>query len=204
MYVRRSALDLVGDFDLAFTPGYGEEVDFSQRCLQMALAHVAADEVLVRHHGGASLSANGVPHPAQRAHEAIIDERYPYYRESVTATAAGGARAARALARRRAAGGERPVGTHRRALAARTDDRNSAARSGADRGAGRDRTRAAGCARAARPQRLRPRRPDPGARRGAHQRGGRCGGDAGRHRPPPVTDLDPRGPGPAGPARATA
>jgi glycosyltransferase involved in cell wall biosynthesis len=86
MYVRRSALDLVGDFDLAFTPGYGEEVDFSQRCLHMALAHVAADDVLVRHHGGASLSANGVPHPAKRAHEAIIDERYPYYRGSVTAT----------------------------------------------------------------------------------------------------------------------
>jgi glycosyltransferase involved in cell wall biosynthesis len=86
MYVRRSALDLVGDFDLAFTPGYGEEVDFSQRCLHMALAHVAADDVLVRHHGGASLSVNGVPNPAQRAHESLIDERYPYYRESVTAT----------------------------------------------------------------------------------------------------------------------
>ena len=86
MYVRRSALDLVGDFDLAFTPGYGEEVDFSQRCLHMALAHVAADDVLVRHHGGASLSVNGAPNPAQRAHESLIDERYPYYRESVTAT----------------------------------------------------------------------------------------------------------------------
>ena len=30
MYIRRSALELVGDFDLAFSPGYGEEVDFSQ------------------------------------------------------------------------------------------------------------------------------------------------------------------------------
>ena len=89
VYVRRSALELVGDFDLAFTPGYGEEVDFSQRCLRSGPAHVAADDVLVRHHGGASLAADGMPHPAQRAHEAIIDERYPYYRESVTALAAG-------------------------------------------------------------------------------------------------------------------
>jgi glycosyltransferase involved in cell wall biosynthesis len=107
MYVRRSALDLVGDFDLAFTPGYGEEVDFSQRCVHMALAHVAADDVLVRHHGGASLSANGVPHPAQRAHEAIIDERYPYYRESVTATrlAAPGPLARSLAAARRAVDG---------------------------------------------------------------------------------------------------
>ncbi len=107
MYVRRSALDLVGDFDLAFTPGYGEEVDFSQRCLHMALAHVAADDVLVRHHGGASLSAGGVPHPAQRAHEAIIDQRYPYYRESVTATrlAAPGPLARSLAAARRALDG---------------------------------------------------------------------------------------------------
>src|SRR6185437_9681170 len=28
VYIRRSALELVSDFDLAFTPGYGEEVDF--------------------------------------------------------------------------------------------------------------------------------------------------------------------------------
>src|ERR1041385_6290033 len=33
MYIRRQALDLVGQFDLAFSPGYGEEVDFSQRCV---------------------------------------------------------------------------------------------------------------------------------------------------------------------------
>ncbi len=107
MYVRRSALDLVGDFDVAFTPGYGEEVDFSQRCLHMALAHVAADDVLVRHHGGVSLSVDGAPNPAQRAHEALIDERYPYYRESVTATrlAAPGPLARSLAAARRALNG---------------------------------------------------------------------------------------------------
>src|SRR5436305_1969871 len=38
MYVRRSALELVGPFDLAFSPGYGEEVDFSQRCVLTGLA----------------------------------------------------------------------------------------------------------------------------------------------------------------------
>ena len=32
LYIRRSALELVGHFDEAFSPGYGEEVDFSQRC----------------------------------------------------------------------------------------------------------------------------------------------------------------------------
>ncbi len=34
LYIRRSALDLVGDFDEAFAPGYEEEVDFSHRCIR--------------------------------------------------------------------------------------------------------------------------------------------------------------------------
>ncbi len=56
VYFRRSALELVGDFDLAFTPGYGEEVDFSQRCRKVGLCHVLADDVFVLHHGGTSFS----------------------------------------------------------------------------------------------------------------------------------------------------
>src|SRR5437764_13101663 len=70
VYIRRSALELVGDFDRAFTPGYGEEVDFSQRCLRRGLCHVAADDVFVLHHGGGSLAPNGKPNPVQAAHEA--------------------------------------------------------------------------------------------------------------------------------------
>jgi GT2 family glycosyltransferase/glycosyltransferase involved in cell wall biosynthesis len=83
MYVRRSALELIGTFDLAFTPGYGEEVDFSQRCIRSGLSHVLADDVLVLHHGGASFSHNGKRNPAQDAHEKIIETRYPYYHHSV-------------------------------------------------------------------------------------------------------------------------
>jgi glycosyltransferase involved in cell wall biosynthesis len=86
VYVRRSALELVGDFDLAFTPGYGEEVDFSQRCLRCGLCHVVADEVLVLHHGGASLTSGGRPNPVQAEHERMIRARYPYYREAVAET----------------------------------------------------------------------------------------------------------------------
>jgi glycosyltransferase involved in cell wall biosynthesis len=85
MYVRRSALDLVGDFDLAFSPGYGEEVDFSQRCLRIGLNHVAADEVLVLHHGGGSFSSNGAESPAKQRHEHEIATRYPYYHDVVRA-----------------------------------------------------------------------------------------------------------------------
>lgn len=99
MYVRRQALDLVGDFDATFSPGYGEEVDFSQRCLLHGLSHVAADDVFVLHHAGASLSEDGSVNPVQRRHEQILNARYPYYERMQTAAAASDAgRLARAVA----------------------------------------------------------------------------------------------------------
>jgi GT2 family glycosyltransferase/glycosyltransferase involved in cell wall biosynthesis len=87
LYVRRAALDLVGDFDLAFAPGYGEEVDFSQRCLAAGLQHVVADDVFVAHHGGGSFEALGGRSQTQIDHERIIDTRYPYYASIVADTA---------------------------------------------------------------------------------------------------------------------
>jgi GT2 family glycosyltransferase len=83
MFIRRSALDLVGDFDLAFSPGYGEEVDFSQRCLQSGLSHVVADDVLVFHHGGGSFANEGVRDPTQDRHERMLAARYPYYHDAI-------------------------------------------------------------------------------------------------------------------------
>jgi GT2 family glycosyltransferase/glycosyltransferase involved in cell wall biosynthesis len=85
MYIRRQALDLVGGFDLAFSPGYGEEVDFSQRCLLHGLAHVAADDVFVLHHAGGSFAEDGEVNPAREAHERLIEARYPYYQRAQTA-----------------------------------------------------------------------------------------------------------------------
>jgi GT2 family glycosyltransferase/glycosyltransferase involved in cell wall biosynthesis len=79
MWVRRSALDLIGGFDTAFSPGYGEEVDFSQRCSLRGLSHVAADDVFVFHRGGSSFDAS----PLQRAHERLLASRYPYYPSAV-------------------------------------------------------------------------------------------------------------------------
>jgi GT2 family glycosyltransferase/glycosyltransferase involved in cell wall biosynthesis len=82
MYVRRQALDLIGGFDLAFSPGYGEEVDFSQRCLLHGLVHVAADDVFVLHHSGGSFAEDGETNPVQEQHESIIEARYPYYQRA--------------------------------------------------------------------------------------------------------------------------
>ena len=79
VWVRRDALDLVGEFDLAFSPGYGEEVDFSQRCLLQGLVHVAADATLVLHRQGGTFGSDGAPNPVQAEHERILQQRYPYY-----------------------------------------------------------------------------------------------------------------------------
>lgn len=82
-YIRRSALELVGDFDTAFSPGYGEEVDFSQRCILRGLSHIAADDVFVFHRGAGSFGVN----QDQQGHERLIARRYPYYHYGVQAAA---------------------------------------------------------------------------------------------------------------------
>ena len=83
VYVRRSALELVGFFDQTFKPGYGEEVDFSQRCALRGLVHVAADDVFIFHVGGSSLGSLN-----QEKHEHELQRRYPHYHTQV-AEAAG-------------------------------------------------------------------------------------------------------------------
>jgi len=85
MYVRRAAIDLVDGLDDAFAPAYGEEVDFSQRCLMHGLQHVVADDVLVLHKGGASLNVDGAKNPIQERHERLLRSRYPYYEKLVAA-----------------------------------------------------------------------------------------------------------------------
>ena len=76
-YVRRTALELVGGLDPAFSPGYGEEVDFSQRCMRYGLVHVVADDVYVLHRGEGSFGPEG--RAVRAAHEQLIERRYPYY-----------------------------------------------------------------------------------------------------------------------------
>jgi GT2 family glycosyltransferase/glycosyltransferase involved in cell wall biosynthesis len=85
MYIRRSALELVGNFDPVFAPGYGEEVDFSQRCISRGLSHVAADDLLVWHYGRGSFGTRPEVANLQQQHERIIESRYPQYAGEVTA-----------------------------------------------------------------------------------------------------------------------
>ncbi len=78
-YIRRTALELVGDFDPAFGPGHGEEVCFSQRCVRAGLSHVLADDVFVLHRGRRGLVGGGQPNVVNEEHERMVAARYPYY-----------------------------------------------------------------------------------------------------------------------------
>ena len=101
MLITRRAIELVGPFDMTFSPGYGEEVDFSQRCVLQGLKHVLADDVFVLHRAGASFGARN---PVQEEHEREIAKRYPYYHPWVaTVSEQRGGPFARALAQGRRA-----------------------------------------------------------------------------------------------------
>jgi glycosyltransferase involved in cell wall biosynthesis/GT2 family glycosyltransferase len=83
VYIRRTALDLVGGFDETFAPGYGEEVDFSQRCIARGLCHVVADDVFVLHHGSGTFGVRSDITRIQADHERIIHARYPHYQHHI-------------------------------------------------------------------------------------------------------------------------
>jgi glycosyltransferase involved in cell wall biosynthesis len=78
-YVRRAALEVVGSFDPAFSPGYGEEVDFSQRAIAAGFEHVVADDVYVYHRGGSSFGRSPAVEKRKYEHEQMIQNRYQYY-----------------------------------------------------------------------------------------------------------------------------
>ncbi len=85
VYFRRSALDVVGYFDPVFNPGYGEEVDFSQRAVMAGFHHVLADDLFVYHKG--SRSFNKERTRLREDHERIVRKRYPWYRDWTTRAA---------------------------------------------------------------------------------------------------------------------
>ncbi len=89
VYFKRMALDLVGNFDEAFSPGYGEEVDWSQRAVLLGFSHVVADNLFVYHKGSKSFGEkepNAQTH-LRESHEKLIHQRYPWYAGWTTQTA---------------------------------------------------------------------------------------------------------------------
>ncbi len=98
MYLRREALQAVGDFDEAtFGRGYGEENDWCQRAIRAGWRNLHLANCFVFHKGGVSFAEEQSPRIA-RAME-LLDQRYPRYHSDIQAyVAADPARAARTRA----------------------------------------------------------------------------------------------------------
>ncbi len=84
MYLRRACLDEIGLFDAeAFSPGYGEENDFSLRASQRGWVHLIATDVFVHHWGARSF--RGEKGRYMTAASSLIAKRYPSYRRQIAA-----------------------------------------------------------------------------------------------------------------------
>ncbi len=78
MFIRRSALAQLGDFDaVTFARGYGEENDFCRRAAAQGLRNVHCSNVFVLHEGGVSFGAEKAVRVAHAMR--VLDERYPDY-----------------------------------------------------------------------------------------------------------------------------
>ena len=82
MYIRRSLLDRIGDFDVAtFGLGYGEENDFSMRGAQAGYRNVLCDNAFVAHTGGRSFDDRKLALMKENGQRLL--ERYPRYDDLV-------------------------------------------------------------------------------------------------------------------------
>ncbi|MDA9865430.1 glycosyltransferase [bacterium] len=77
MALNRAFIDRIGRFDPVFGRGYGEEVDWCRRAIEIGGRHVVAN-LFVGHRGGASFGAEQKA-ARVRAASRIIRDRYPTY-----------------------------------------------------------------------------------------------------------------------------
>ena len=79
VYIRREALDEVGYFDEdTFGKGYGEENDFSYRCIDYGYKNLACIKSFVYHKESQSFSESKIK--LLEEHDEILQERYPTYK----------------------------------------------------------------------------------------------------------------------------
>ena len=82
MYLRRAALDEIGDFDeAAFGRGYGEENDWCLRASSAGWRHLLCGDLFVFHAGGASFGQDA--QELQASATAVLESRYPDYNKQV-------------------------------------------------------------------------------------------------------------------------
>lgn len=76
MYIKRSAIEKVGYFDEElFEKGYGEENDFSYRCINNGLVNLLCDNTFIYHKGTQSFSTE--KEDLINSHIQILQDKYP-------------------------------------------------------------------------------------------------------------------------------
>lgn len=76
MYIRRDAIEKVGLFDSeTFGKGYGEENDFSYRCIRKGLVNLLCDNTFIYHKGTQSFTEE--KEELAKSHWKILTEKYP-------------------------------------------------------------------------------------------------------------------------------
>ncbi len=83
VYLKRVALCALGTFDPVFSPGYGEEDDFSQRARSKGWQLLAAPDVFVRHKGGASFGNSDKVIEVRQHHARMLAWRWPDFEREV-------------------------------------------------------------------------------------------------------------------------
>lgn len=82
MWMRRAAIDAIGDFDAAtFGRGYGEENDWCQRAVAHGWTHVVCPRAYVAHVGHASFAETGARPGGENLRRLVA--RYPRYNAQV-------------------------------------------------------------------------------------------------------------------------
>lgn len=82
MLIRRELIDQIGLFDPAFSPGYGEEVDFCLRAWRSGWRVLACTDAWVHHQENASFG-DTTGSPWRSEHERLIASRWPAYESLV-------------------------------------------------------------------------------------------------------------------------
>ncbi len=82
-FFARHALNVVGPLDEEFSPGYGEEVDYSLRCVSYGFNHIAVDDVYAYHATGESFGAVAL-NQRKLDNDELVARRFAYWEEWIT------------------------------------------------------------------------------------------------------------------------
>lgn len=78
LYIKRTALNLLGYFDEIYGRGCEEENDFCMRVISYGLSNVMADDTFIYHAGKASYTDETRTHEESRNRQTLL-QRYPFY-----------------------------------------------------------------------------------------------------------------------------